>query len=114
VTELYQGALAQETFVLNLVPADVEGTPTYSLSAVATAEFVVQKPDGSLTTWTATMSNQTASTLTLTYSFHASTSELDQAGTYVIYAKLMNGAGKTRTTRRVAYQVRGRREVVQP
>jgi hypothetical protein len=114
VTELYQGALAQETFVLNLVPADVEGTPTYSLSAVATASFEVMKPDGSVTSWTAAMSNQTGTTLTLTYSFHASTSELDQAGTYVIYAKLMNGAGKTRTTRRVPYLVRARREVVQP
>lgn len=103
---IYQGAKAPEAYVLNVVPGD----SGVDLSDVTDADFSVRLPSGSETTWSGTMSNQTASTLRVTHTFDASGTETATPGKYVVYAVLTLPSGTVRTAPRVL-QVRGEYEV---
>jgi hypothetical protein len=90
--KLYVGLVAPKQYVVDIVPGDSD----LDLSTVTAATFQIRKPDGSTTSWTATLSNQTATTLTLTFTYGAS-SEIDQAGTWHFYAKFTVPGGFERT-----------------
>lgn len=79
--------------MLNIVPGD----SGVDLSTVTAAEFSVQLPDGTETTWDAATSNETASTLTLTHEFDALGAETAEKGTYTVYALLTIPSGVVRT-----------------
>jgi hypothetical protein len=100
VSNLYQGALAPEAYVMNLTPGD----SGLDLSTVTDADLIVSKPDGTVETWAPVMSNQTATTLTLTFEFDATDSEVDVPDEYIIYAKLTIPSG-TMTSERVRRRV---------
>lgn len=103
---VYQGAKAPEAYVLNVTPGD----SGVDLSTVSAASLSVSLSDGTETTWAATRSNQTASTLRLTHTFDSGGTETAQPGTYVVYAVLTIPSGVVRTAPRVL-QVRGEYEV---
>jgi hypothetical protein len=107
VAELYQGAVGPETYAFSVTPGDTG----LDLSTVTAASFRVLKPNATtITTWSATLSNQTATTLTITHSFISPT-EVDVSGTYEIYAVMTIPSG-TVTTTRVRRMVRHPFEVV--
>jgi len=106
VGDLYQGALAPEAYVFNVTPGD----SGLDLSTVSAASLKVYRPDGTVVDWATALSNQTATTLTLTYEFDATTSELDIGGDYLVYAILTIPSGFM-TTERVKRRVRWRHEV---
>ncbi len=92
---VYQDQLDTDGYILTVTP----GTSGLSLATIASATFkVLRKADGSTSSWTATLSAQSASSLTLTYLFAAG--EIDSVkGTYVIYARmLVTGTGKPKRT----------------
>jgi hypothetical protein len=88
---VYLSPVAPEAYVLNLVP----GTSGVDLSTVTAASLIVRKPSGDETTWTATRSAQTATTLTLTHVFIAA--DVAESGEYVIYASLTIPSGTVRS-----------------
>lgn len=88
---VYVGAVAPEAYVLYVTPGD----SGVDLSTVTSATFYVQEVDGTETTWSATRSNQTADTLTLTHTFVAA--DVEEPGELVIYAKLTIPSGTVRT-----------------
>lgn len=93
---LYQNAVAPEQFIVDFVPGD----SGLDLTLVTDVDFKVMKPDGSIATWsTVTLTNQTATTLTGTFSFHASNSEVDLSGLYIVYAVLTIPSGKLKSER---------------
>src|SRR5688500_4811416 len=92
MARLYVGLVAPKTYSVDIVPGD----SSLDLSTVSAATFQIRKPDGTTTSWTAALSSQTATTLTLTFTFGAS-SELDQAGTWHFYAKFTVPGGFDRT-----------------
>lgn len=95
---LYQDQLDPDGYGLDITPGD----SGLDLSTVASAEFrVLRRQNGTESTWTATLSAQTATTLTLTYLFAAD--DIDTVkGTYDIYARLTLLSGKyCRTVTRV-------------
>lgn len=106
MSDIYQGAVAPEAYVLNVTPGD----SGLDLSTVTAASLKVRKPGGTVVDWTPVMSNQTATTLTLTFTFDATDSELDVAGEYTIYGILTIPSG-TMTTQRVNRNVKSRFEV---
>lgn len=87
---VYSGAGPAEAYVLNVTPGDTG----VDLSTVTAASLSVQLQDGTVATWTATRSNQTATTLKLTHTFAAA--ETAQIGTYRIVANLTVPAGTVR------------------
>ena len=89
--EVYSGAVAPESYRVNLTP----GASGVDLSTVTAASFAVQLPDGTTATWTATRSSQTATTLTLTHTFLAA--ETSQIGVYRVYANLTIPSGTVRS-----------------
>lgn len=88
---VYVGAIAPEAYVVYVTPGD----SGVDLSTVTAATFYVQDVDGTETTWSASRSNQTASTLTLTHTF--ASGDVDDPGELVIYAKLTIPSGTVRT-----------------
>jgi hypothetical protein len=64
----------------------VQGASSLDMSTITAATFQIRKPDGTTTSWTATLSAQDTDSLTLTHTF-ASSTEVDQAGTWHFYAK---------------------------
>lgn len=84
LTNLYQGAVAPETYAVGLVPGD----SGLDLSTVSDAKFEVLKPDGTIVEWAGSLSNQTATTLTVTYSLAASPSDLADSGIYKFFVKV--------------------------
>lgn len=91
---LYVGAVASESYAM-IVTAGDSGL---DLSTVTDATFCVLKPDGTETTWSVSLSSQSASSLTLTHAFGSGTSELDAEGEWRIYARLTTADGYMRTT----------------
>jgi len=92
----YQGAAYPETYAQAIVP----GASGLDLTTVTAGRFKVFRPDGTIVTWTAVLSNQTVSTLTLTHAFGVNSTDIDVAGTYVIYAELdLPASGKATATR---------------
>lgn len=111
--KVYQGAQAPQAYVLDITPGD----SGVDLSTVTDAEFQVLRPDGTEVTWAADMSNQTATTLTLTYEYVTPDpqanppvlSDLAQADRYVILAVLTIPSGVVPCEPR-ALHVRGKFE----
>ena len=104
---VYQDQLDTDGYILDVTP----GTSGLDLSTIATATFrVLRKADNSTTTWTATLSSQTATTLTLTYLFAAG--EIDGIkGTYVVYARMVvTGSGRLKRTAPRVLVVKGNYE----
>lgn len=58
-------------------------------SAVVSAFFEVRRPDGTETTWTASILAQSVTSITLQHTFAAG--DVDQVGTYVVKASMNNG-----------------------
>jgi hypothetical protein len=91
-TYLREGDVAPKAFILNLKPEDVAMA---NLSTVTSAVLNVRRGDGTITTWTATLSNQTSTTLTLTHLLGVG--DVTTAGVYVIRATLTLTAGTVRS-----------------
>jgi hypothetical protein len=102
---VHQGAKAPEAYVLNVVPGD----SGVDLSTVSAASFSVRLHGGTETTWAATRSNQTATTLKLTHTFDSGGTETAIVGDYVVYAVLTIPSGTVRTEP-LTLQVRGEYE----
>lgn len=100
---VYEDAVAPEAAVLAITP----GTSGVDLSTVTAGSFKVLKPTGVEATWTGTRSNQTATTLTLTYTL--TSSDVATPGRYVVYASLTIPSGTVRTKPQVLI-VRGKYE----
>ncbi len=103
---LYQDQLDPDNYVLDVTP----GTPPLDLTTVASATFRgVRKADGSEFVWTASLSAQTTTTLTLTYVFVAG--DIDTfKGTYDVYARLTLNRGKYRRTATRVVNIKGKYE----
>lgn len=91
MSAVYQGAVAPETYVLDIAA----GSSGVDLSTVTDAVLSVQKADGTEATWEVDMSNQATSTLTLTHTFESG--DLSIAGRYSVYASLTIPTGTVRT-----------------
>jgi hypothetical protein len=91
-TTIYQGAVAPETYEMNVTP----GSSGVDLLTVTAASLAVQLYDGTEVSWTATRSNQTATTLRLTHTM--ALADTPQIGTYRVYAVLTVPSGTVRTT----------------
>jgi hypothetical protein len=104
--ELYQGAVAPESFVLGVQAGD----SGLDLTTVSAAVMKVLKPGGVAVDWAAVISGATAGALTLTHSF-ATPTELDVPGDYVVFA-LLTVPGGFVTTDRILKQVRPKYSVV--
>lgn len=89
---LYEGAVAPEQYTLVLKQA-----AGFDYSTVTAAEFVVRKPDGSRTTWTASISAQTTTSLSLTHVFAPGEAI---AGDFRLYARLTVPTGSVRSRTR--------------
>lgn len=100
---VYEDAVAPEALVMNITP----GSSGVDLSTVTAGSFKVLKSDGSEATYTGTRSNQTTTTLTLTYTILAA--DLAKPGRYAVYASLTIPSGTVRTKPQVLY-VRGKYE----
>ncbi len=112
MSELYQGAVAPEAYCQNITP----GESGLDLSTVTEAVFRVLKPGALVwTSWEATLSNQTSTTLRLTHAFPAfdedTPSDVDLAGLWKIFAVLTVPSGIVKCTR-IARLVRSSFEVV--
>lgn len=88
---VYAGAKSPEALQVNVSPS--ESVP--DLSLVTAAEIQVVKPNGSTETWSATLSNQTTTTLRLTHVFHASGGDVATSGNYRLRVYL-TVSGETR------------------
>lgn len=104
MADLYQGAVAPETYILKVQTGD----SGLDMTTVSAAVIKVHK-GGAVATWTAALSGATAALVTLTHSFSAAPSEADVTGDYIIWAELTVPGG-TLTTGRVRRGVRGRYE----
>lgn len=90
---LYVGLSAPKQYTVDLeLDASV-----LDLSTVSAATLQIRKPDGTTTSWTTALSNQTPTTLTLTYTYPAAPGPYDQPGTWHFYAKLTIPGGFDRT-----------------
>lgn len=86
---VYQGADAPECLAIAVTSAD------YDLSQVTGASLRVALPDGTVTSWSATVSGASTSALTLTHVF--SPAETEQLGIYQVLGLLTVPAGTLRT-----------------
>jgi len=76
------------------VQVDVSPSDTMpNLSIVSAATISVTKPDGSTASWSATLSNQTATTLKLTHVLATDGTDVATPGRYVLVAQLTTPAG---------------------
>lgn len=107
MSELYQGAVAPESYVLGVG----QGDTALDMTTVSAAVIKVLKPGGVTADWAAVISGATVTGLTLTHTFSVAPSELDVAGDYIIYA-LLTIPGGFATTDRLLRNVRGKYQVV--
>lgn len=91
MSDVYQGAVAPESYVLDITP----GASGLNLTTVSAAVLKVRKSNGAEVDWAATLSNQAAATLTLTHQFVGG--DLDVDGSYSVYAALTVPGGTVRT-----------------
>lgn len=106
---IWQGALAPERYEQVLSSSLTDGI---DLSTVTAVEFIVRNPSGTETTWAATfVYSATTQKLTVSKTFHATTSELSAIGMWLVYVKLTTPSGIARSRPR-SIQVRGRFEEV--
>lgn len=87
------GDLGPSGYSMDIVPGD----SGLDMSLVSAAEFRVKKNDGTIIVWAGSMSNQTTTTLTVTYIFSTLTSPVDKAGHWSIYCALTIPTGIART-----------------
>jgi hypothetical protein len=93
--EIWAGALAPESYELVLTSAAEGGI---DLSLVTGASLEVRSPDNTVSTWAAThVWDPVAETLTLTHTFHASSSELVKEGDWRVFAWLDVPGGRVRS-----------------
>lgn len=102
---LHVNAVAPQAYTLRLTPETASGV---DLSTVTAATLYARRADGTIVTWTATLSNQTTTTLTLTHLF--AVGEVPSPGNYVVYAELTRPDGVLESER-VVLPVKGRFEV---
>lgn len=100
-------ARAPNAFVWNGTPEALSGL---DLSTVSSASFAVKKPDGTETTWAATITNKTASTITLTHIFVNGVS-VDTSGTWIVLPLLIVPAGVVGPEHPIALTVSGKYEI---
>ena len=105
--DIWEGALAPEKYELVISSTEDDGI---DLSTVSAAQFIVRAPNGTESTWSATFTyNATTGKLTVSKTFHATTSELNAVGMWLVYAKLTVPSGTARSRPRPIY-VRSRFE----
>lgn len=90
---IYIGAVAPESFEIVIS----KGASSLDLSTVSAASLAVSRPDRTETTWTAALSEQSATSLKLTHTFGSG--ETDQAGDYYIVPRLTVPGGTHRAER---------------
>lgn len=95
---VYTGAQAPEGITIDVTPDTVEAPDVpLDLTTVVSAELHVTPPRGGSRMWTATLSNQTSTTLRLTYTYDVG--DIDQEGWWRIVARLtLAGGGVRRVT----------------
>ncbi len=105
---LYEKQEAPDEYVLDVTPGPLGA----DLTLVDTAVFRVLQNNNLIATWAATLSNQTATTLTLTHVLAAGGLDVPERGTYTVFARLAlaGGGGFVRTQPRELV-VRGEFEV---
>jgi hypothetical protein len=106
---VYQDQLNPDGYVLTVTSS---GTGSLDLSTIASATFKVRREaDGSESSWTCTLSDQSASSLTLTYLFTAG--DIDTVrGVYDIYARmLITATSKPQRTATQRFVVKGKYEI---
>lgn len=89
---VYQGDVAPAACVFKITP----GTTGVDLSTVTLGTIHVRKPNGTQTTWTTVLSNQTSTTLTATHAFASNGSDLDVYGLWAAWIVLTIPAGALR------------------
>ena len=90
---LYVGLVAPVTF-----PVSVEvGNSDLDLTTVTDCTIEVRKPDGSTDSWDTAISSKLAASMTVTHSFSAAPSEVDQPGTWNFYLKFTVPGGFQRS-----------------
>lgn len=103
----WQGAVSPEALVITVTP----GTSGVDLSTVTAATIYMcaaQDASTAVTTLSATLSAQTASSLTLTHAWASNGSETATAGSFFVYAALTLSGGGVVTTPRDTLQIRQR------
>lgn len=90
MTTLRTGGVAPEAYQMVLAA----GTSGVDLSTVTSAVIRVKGPDGVESTWTAGMSSQSSSALTLTHTFGG---EVTVVGEYELFAELTVPSGTNRS-----------------
>lgn len=84
---VHVGALAPEALTLKVTPSN----QLPDLSTVTSATIDILKPDGNEVTWTAALSEQSASGITLTHLYDAG--DIDNEGQFVARGMLVAPAG---------------------
>lgn len=94
--EIYQNAYAPESLVLIVT----NGSSGVDMTTVSAVSMSVQKPDGSTTTWTASISGATTSQLTATHNMPASPgpSDVTLVGEYSVVVVCTLPSGIIRST----------------
>lgn len=90
---LFVGDVAPEIVQMSIT----SGASGLDLTTVSSVTIKVQKPNGSTLSWATTLSNQTSTTLTATYTLAAGTSDIDVSGMWRFYAVLTVPGGFMRT-----------------
>lgn len=93
MSNLYVGLVAPKTYAVDFVV----GASSLDMSTISAATFQIRKPDGTTTSWSTVISGQTSTTITLTHTYSAAPSEVDQAGTWHFYAKFTIPGGFDRS-----------------
>lgn len=106
---IWEGALAPERYELVLSSSTEDGI---DLALVTAAEIVVRSPRGVDSTWSATFAySAETQTLSVSHTFHPTTSELNAPGQWMAYAKLTTPGGIARSRPR-SIEVPGRFQAV--
>ena len=78
------GMRSPQGYVTDLVPS----TNGEDLSTVTAAVLQAQRPDGTVVTWAATLSNKTTTTITVSHVYASDGSDLNQQGVWSVFAQL--------------------------
>lgn len=82
-------------YALQMVVSQGLGQPTVDLTTVSAAVFKMKRPDGSVVTWTATLSAASQTSLTLTYLYAAG--DLVQLGQWTAVANMTVPGGTVKS-----------------
>lgn len=95
MARVYQNAVAPEAYTRD----DSVGASGFDMSTISAASLHVRKPDGTTTTWTASISLQTATSLRLTHTYAGG--DVALVGTYIVWAVYTVPGGTIRSKPRV-------------